>query len=139
MCTAAMRRSPKKSRPFDRHVGARIRLRRGMLGVSQVILAERIGVSFQQVQKYENGVNRVSAGRLQQISEVLESEPAWFFDGAPEFERGAAGKAVDAEMATFLNERLAPTLIRGFPKLAPKFKDVIAELIALSSGIDVEA
>ena len=68
---------------IDRHVGARIRMRRLMLGLSQQKLADALGLTFQQVQKYENGTNKVGAGRLQQMSRTLQVEPAFFFEGAP--------------------------------------------------------
>jgi transcriptional regulator with XRE-family HTH domain len=58
--------------PTDTHVGNRVRMRRMMLGMSQADLANAVGVTFQQVQKYENGKNRVSASRLQQMSTVLQ-------------------------------------------------------------------
>lgn len=71
--TPATRREP---RPVDQYVGSRIRLRRNMLGLSQETLGERIGLTFQQVQKYEKGSNRVGASRLQQIADVLDTSPA---------------------------------------------------------------
>ena len=67
----------------DRHVGSRVRLRRMLLGLSQEKLGEALGLTFQQVQKYEKGTNRIGASRLQQISHVLKAPVAFFFDGAP--------------------------------------------------------
>ena len=64
--------------PTDVHVGSRIRLRRNMLGLSQEKLGEAVGVTFQQMQKYESGTNRVGASRLYELSRVLDV-PAWFF------------------------------------------------------------
>ena len=69
--------------PTDTHVGARVRMGRLMLGISQTDLAEAVGVTFQQVQKYEKGKNRISASRLQQMSQVLEVPIHFFFDGLP--------------------------------------------------------
>lgn len=66
---------------MDHHVSARIRERRLMMGLSQQQLAPSIGVTYQQAQKYEQGENRVSAGRLFAISQALDIEPAWFFEG----------------------------------------------------------
>jgi transcriptional regulator with XRE-family HTH domain len=66
--------------PIDVHVGARIRLRRTLLGISQVALAEAIGLTFQQVQKYEKGVNRVSSSRLYDLAGILDVPLAYFFD-----------------------------------------------------------
>lgn len=65
----------------DRHVGARIRERRTMLGLSQQQLAQMIGVTYQQAHKYERGLNRISAGRLFEIAQVLAVPVSWFFDG----------------------------------------------------------
>ena len=69
--------------PVDRHVGARIRMRRLMLTFSQTKLADTLGLTFQQVQKYEKGVNRVGAGRLQHIASLLQVPVSFFFEGAP--------------------------------------------------------
>jgi transcriptional regulator with XRE-family HTH domain len=67
----------------DKHVGSRVRMRRLMLHVSQERLADALGITFQQVQKYEKGTNRISASRLQQISEFLKVPVLFFFEGAP--------------------------------------------------------
>ena len=72
--------------PIDRHVGSRVRMRRVMLGMSQEKLGGALGLTFQQVQKYEKGTNRIGASRLQQISRTLDVPPAFFFEGAPSFE-----------------------------------------------------
>src|SRR4051794_18368186 len=69
--------------PVDIHVGSRVRLRRTLLGLSQDKLARAIGVSFQQLQKYERGTNRISASRLYALSKVLGVGIAWFFEDAP--------------------------------------------------------
>jgi transcriptional regulator with XRE-family HTH domain len=66
--------------PIDIHVGARIRLRRTLLGISQMKLAEAIGLTFQQVQKYESGANRVSSSRLVDIANVLDVSISYFFE-----------------------------------------------------------
>ncbi len=73
----------KAPNPIDRHVGSRVRMRRILLGMSQEKLGEALGLTFQQVQKYEKGTNRIGASRLQQISTTLNVPPAFFFDGAP--------------------------------------------------------
>jgi transcriptional regulator with XRE-family HTH domain len=67
--------------PIDVHVGKRLRLRRKMEDMAQDTLAHRIGVTFQQVQKYENGANRISASRLYRIAQALGCGVAWFFEG----------------------------------------------------------
>jgi transcriptional regulator with XRE-family HTH domain len=69
--------------PIDRHVGARVRMRRMLAGVSQEKLGESLGITFQQVQKYEKGSNRISASRLQHIAQMLDAPVSFFFDGAP--------------------------------------------------------
>ncbi|MBI1687050.1 helix-turn-helix domain-containing protein [Caulobacter hibisci] len=69
--------------PVDLHVGARLRQRRKVLGLGQARLAQAIGLTFQQVQKYERGTNRVSASMLYALSCVLKVAPGWFFEGLP--------------------------------------------------------
>lgn len=69
--------------PIDRHVGSRVRMRRMMLGISQEKLGDALGVTFQQIQKYEKGTNRVSASRLQHTARILDVPVSFFFDGAP--------------------------------------------------------
>ena len=75
--------------PIDKHVGNRLRMRRRMLDKSQTDLANALGLTFQQVQKYEKGRNRISASRLQQISQILQVPVPFFFEGAPQ--RHASG------------------------------------------------
>ncbi len=70
-----------RSSDVDTHVGKRVRERRKVLGMSQTKLADALGVSFQQVQKYEIGVNRVAAGRLWDIARILEVDVGYFFEG----------------------------------------------------------
>ena len=69
--------------PIDKHVGSRLRMRRMMLGMSQGKLGEALGITFQQVQKYEKGVNRMGASRLQQAAQNLGVSVPFFFEGAP--------------------------------------------------------
>ena len=73
----------KRATATDRHAGARVRMRRMMLGMSQEKLGHALGVSFQQVQKYEKGENRMGASRLQQVAQVFEVPVSFFFEGAP--------------------------------------------------------
>lgn len=75
---------PKRPNPTDRHVGMRIRMRRLMLKMTQETLADGLGVTFQQVQKYESGTNRVGASRLQQIAQILKVPVSFFFEGGPQ-------------------------------------------------------
>jgi transcriptional regulator with XRE-family HTH domain len=69
----------------DKHVGNRVRMRRRMLDLSQIGLADALGITFQQVQKYEKGANRVSASRLQHIASLLQVPIAFFFEGLPHY------------------------------------------------------
>ena len=81
-----------RSSPVDAHVGSRIRLRRTLLGMSQERLGEALGLTFQQVQKYERGANRVSASRLFDLARVLDVPISFFYDDMPEqIGRTAAG------------------------------------------------
>ncbi len=73
----------KNPNPIDMHVGTRVRSRRQELGLSQEKLGDALKLTFQQVQKYEKGVNRVSASRLQQLSHILKVPVAYFFEGTP--------------------------------------------------------
>ena len=73
----------KAPNPIDKHVGSRVRMRRMMLGMSQEKLGNNLGLTFQQVQKYEKGTNRIGASRLQQISQILQVSVSFFFEGAP--------------------------------------------------------
>ncbi len=69
--------------PIDVHVGSRVRLRRTLLGMNQTQLGEKLGIAYQQVQKYENGVNRISASRLYQMTRILDVPVSFFFDDMP--------------------------------------------------------
>ena len=75
--------SPKSPHPIDKHVGNRVRMRRMLIGMSQEKLGDALGITFQQVQKYEKGTNRISASRLQQIASVLGVKISYFYEGAP--------------------------------------------------------
>jgi len=81
---AASRRSTGRTQDIDRHVGARVRERRIMLGLTQQQLADLIGVTYQQAHKYERGINRVSAGRLYEIARVLNAPITYFYEGLGE-------------------------------------------------------
>jgi transcriptional regulator with XRE-family HTH domain len=76
-----MKRTTSRTQDIDKHVGARIRERRIMLGLTQQQLADLIGVTYQQAHKYERGINRVSAGRLFEIARVLTVPVSYFFEG----------------------------------------------------------
>jgi transcriptional regulator with XRE-family HTH domain len=129
------RKAAKKDpRPVDAYVGARIRVRRSLAGMSQTQLAGRIGVTFQQVQKYERGTNRIGASRLMQICAVLEVTPAWLFEGAPgpQPQSSAAARKIDNEITAFHADELAPQLISTFPRLPARVK---RSLVALMTAV----
>src|SRR6266853_5500941 len=99
--------TPKKSgNPIAKHVGKRVRMRRMMLGMSQAKLGDALGITFQQVQKYEKGTNRISAGRLQHISETFQVPVEFFFEGAPH-PRGQHSAQTDAPSPQFVSDYLA--------------------------------
>src|ERR1700694_1157806 len=92
--------------PTDKHVAKRVRMRRMMLGMSQAKLADALGVTFQQVRKYEKGTNRISAGRLQHISQTFQVPVEFFFEGAPH-PRGQHSAQTDAPSPQFVADYLA--------------------------------
>ncbi len=92
--------------PIDRHVGSRVRMRRMLAGVSQEKLGEALGLTFQQVQKYEKGANRISASRLQQIAKKLDVPVSFFFEGAPSGDAAATGFS-DSASAAYISDFLA--------------------------------
>jgi transcriptional regulator with XRE-family HTH domain len=129
--------------PIDRHVGGRVRMRRIMLGMSQEKLGDALGLTFQQVQKYEKGTNRIGASRLQQISRTLDVPPAFFFEGAPSFESIASesrqmGVAEDSNapyVADFLSTAEALHLNMAFARIHdPKIRKRIVDLVSSLAG-----
>jgi transcriptional regulator with XRE-family HTH domain len=96
----------KTPNPVDKHVGSRVRMRRLMLSLSQEKLGDALGLTFQQVQKYEKGTNRIGASRLQQISGILQVPVAFFFEGAPRL-AGEAKNFTGAPSPSFVSEFLA--------------------------------
>ncbi len=132
----------KKPNPIDIHVGSRIRLRRNMLGMSQEKLGEGLGITFQQIQKYEKGTNRVGASRLQAISSVLGVPVSFFFEDAPGQQSGVSGLAEDSStsyVVDFLNSAEGLQLNRSFVKISDsKVRKKIIDLVkALSAEPDV--
>jgi transcriptional regulator with XRE-family HTH domain len=110
---------PRRIRPVDRHVGARIKFLRRALGMSQTELAHRIGLTFQQVQKYEAAANRVSASVLYEIAKVLGVPIADFFNGLPPTTNGQAEHATgDVHLALRLTETTeGQDVLKLFPEL----------------------
>jgi len=97
----------KAPNPTDKHVGARVRMRRMMLGMSQEKLGDSLGLTFQQVQKYEKGANRIGASRLQQISHILQVPVSFFFEGAPQTPGQPASGAAEAPSPAYVSDFLA--------------------------------
>ncbi|MBS0258342.1 MAG: helix-turn-helix transcriptional regulator [Proteobacteria bacterium] len=105
----------KKPNAVDVHVGALIRARRKVLGMSQMTLADAIGLTFQQVQKYEKGSNRVGASRLQQISDALGVSPAYFFEDVPS--HGVSNNVEKDEAVAFIQSHDGLRLARLWMKI----------------------
>lgn len=100
--------------PIDSHVGKRVRLRRTMLGMSQTTLATGLGITFQQVQKYEKGSNRIGASRLQNIAEILNVPVSFFFEEVP---TGDGSTLQESEIMSFLNTPEGLQLNRTFARI----------------------
>lgn len=129
--------------PIDKHVGSRVRMRRVLLGMSQEKLGEALGLTFQQVQKYEKGTNRIGASRLQQISKSLNVPPAYFFEGAPSFDsaspeaytHSAAAEAGSAYVVDFISTMEGLHLNRAFARIKdPKVRKRVVDLIVAIAG-----
>jgi transcriptional regulator with XRE-family HTH domain len=117
--------------PIDAQVGARVQMRRLILGMSRTAVGEALHVSFQQVQKYENGTNRISASRLQQIADFFGVTPGYFFEDACPGTAAAAiplGPNGEAKIADFMSEHLQ--LTRAFAAVRDaKVRKIILDLI----------
>src|SRR4051795_3003331 len=106
----------KAPNPVDRHVGSRVRMRRMLVGMSQEKLGDSLGITFQQIQKYEKGTNRIGASRLHQIARVLGVPIEFFYEGAPQME-GAAGLGENPSpsyVADFLSTAEGIELMKAF-------------------------
>ena len=107
--------------PVDVHVGGRIRMRRRVMGLSQEALADALELTFQQVQKYERGANRVSASKLFAAAHVLQVPVSYFFEGLPlpgqARDRNASAEEVESEIRTFLATTEGLELARRFPHI----------------------
>ena len=131
--------------PTDKHVGTRVRMRRLMLEMSQSKLADGLGLTFQQVQKYEKGSNRISASRLQHISQILQVPVPFFFEGAPAAVgiRQAAKGMADAPSPAYVTDFLATSdglaLVKAFvcienPKLRRSIVRLVEEIAPKTAG-----
>ena len=121
----------------DKHVGARVRMRRLMLGMSQTKLGEAVGLTFQQIHKYEKGTNRIGGSRLQQFAHILHVPVPFFFEGLPQvFESSDEGAAPSpAYVDDFLASSEGLSLTRSFmaidnPKLRRCIVDLVEQLAA---------
>jgi transcriptional regulator with XRE-family HTH domain len=108
----------------DTHVGQKIRARRIFLQMSQTEVADALGITFQQIQKYEKGMNRVGASRLQQISDALGVSPFYFFEGAPTVGKKMPalqeGELSEGAIVSFLGTREDAALVRRFLAIKQK-------------------
>src|SRR5579883_2397725 len=125
----------KAPNPIDKHVGSRVRMRRMMLGMSQEKLGDALGLTFQQVQKYEKGANRIGASRLQQISQILQVPVSFFFDGAPAPADGVPATGMEeAPSPAYVSDFLATSdglaLTKAFVRIRnPKLRRRIVDLV----------
>jgi transcriptional regulator with XRE-family HTH domain len=139
----------KAPNPIDRHVGSRVRMRRILLGMSQEKLGEALGLTFQQVQKYEKGTNRIGASRLQQISTTLNVPPAFFFDGAPSLDESspnasAPGFVSEAPSSSYVLDFISTAeglhLNKAFARIQDaKIRKRIVDLVASIAGEEENA
>ena len=135
--------SKKAPNPIDKHVGSRVRMRRMMISMSQEKLGERLGITFQQIQKYEKGTNRIGASRLQHIAVVLGVPVAFFFEGAPLPESSSSGLSESpspAYVSDFLATSDGLALTKAFMKVRDsKVRRRIVDLVeAIASEEDAK-
>jgi transcriptional regulator with XRE-family HTH domain len=138
--TELMRKIPN---PIDVHVGARVRMRRVLIGMSQEKLGERLSLTFQQIQKYEKGTNRIGASRLQQISEILGVPVAYFFEGTPVPQPTTAtgfSESASTFVVDFLSTVEGLQLNKAFIRIEdPRVRKKVVELVkALAKDADVD-
>ena len=130
----------KAPNPIDKHVGSRVRMRRMMLGMSQEKLGDALGLTFQQVQKYEKGTNRIGASRLQAISLILQVPVAFFFEGAPVVHptpEGFREAPSPAYVSDFLATSDGLSLTKSFMRIKDaKLRRRIVDLVAQIAGDD---
>jgi transcriptional regulator with XRE-family HTH domain len=124
--------------PTDKHVGARVRTRRLMLGMSQTTLGDALDLTFQQVQKYEKGANRIGASRLQHISQILQVPVEFFFEGAPhvrEQHDPQASAASPQYVSDYLATKDGLQLTKAFMQISdPKLRRSIVKLVEQIAG-----
>ena len=119
--------------PTDKYVGSRLRMRRLMLDMSQTNIADALGLTFQQVQKYERGSNRISASRLQHLSQILQVPVPFFFEGAPAASAGRVAKTPADDpsyVADFLATSEGLDLVKAFVSIEdPELRRAIVRLV----------
>jgi transcriptional regulator with XRE-family HTH domain len=136
----------RRANPIDVHVGSRVRLRRMLLGISQEKLGERLGLTFQQVQKYEKGVNRIGASRLFDLATVLGVPISFFYEDAPSAVARvqpvpgfAEAPPADSSILEFLSTREGLELNKAFARIHdPKSRRAILDLVRSLAGVDTE-
>jgi transcriptional regulator with XRE-family HTH domain len=131
----------KTPNPIDKHVGSRVRMRRMMVGMSQEKLGDALGLTFQQVQKYEKGTNRIGASRLQQISHILQVPVSFFFEGAPQsssdIDQNLDGAPSPAYVSDFLATSDGLALTKSFMRIKDaKLRRRIVDLVEQIVGED---
>jgi transcriptional regulator with XRE-family HTH domain len=136
-------RNARRPNPIDAHVGSRVRLRRMLLGMSQEKLGEQLGLTFQQVQKYEKGVNRIGASRLFDLAHVLGVPVQFFYEDVPagteaETARpGMAERPAESYVVDFLSSRDGLELNKAFIRIEdPIVRKAIVDLVRALAGED---
>jgi transcriptional regulator with XRE-family HTH domain len=129
----------KAPNPIDQHVGSRVRIRRVLTGMSQEKLGEALGLTFQQVQKYEKGTNRIGASRLQHISSILGVAISFFFEGLPSENSAARAQAMEESDTSHVIEFLSTTeglqLNKAFARIKdPKVRRRVVDLVSTLSN-----
>jgi transcriptional regulator with XRE-family HTH domain len=126
--------------PVDRHVGLHIRMRRKALGISQEKLAESLGLTFQQVQKYERGANRVSASKLWEIARALKTNVAYFYEGLEEEMEGVSRGFMGANAQEFLLTPEGLELAAIFPRVRrPGLRRKVLDLVRAMAEMEAES
>jgi len=125
--------------PVDRHVGLHIRMRRKALGISQERLAESLGLTFQQVQKYERGANRVSASKLWEIARALRTNVAYFYEGLESEDEETTRGFIGANAQEFLLTPEGMELAATFPRVRrPGVRRKVLDLVRAMADMDVD-
>jgi len=128
--------------PIDKYVGSRVKMRRRMLSMSQKKLGDGLGITFQQVQKYEKGTNRISASRLQALSHILQVSVPFFFEGAPQM-AGHVKKGATFPSPAYVSDFVASSdglkLVRAFTQISDaKLRHSLVRLVEQIVGDVVE-